>query len=125
MALFADDTVMISDGGGKVRSVLKPVNGASAIARFVIGVLKKNESFSPIHTLTEINRPTAFITSISGKSISATVLDIRDGLIHKLFLVINPESLEVLLKMHTSLPNVSCPTCHISRNTLARLFGLN
>jgi RNA polymerase sigma-70 factor, ECF subfamily len=93
MALFADNAVMISDGGGKVRAALNPVNGANAIARFVIGVVKKNESFSPIHTLTEINGQPAFITSISGQNISATVLDIRDGLVRNLFIVINPEKL--------------------------------
>src|SRR5262249_50613720 len=93
MALFADDAVMISDGGGKVRSALNPVNGPTAIARFVMGVLKKNESLSPIHSLTEINGQPAFITSISGGNIYATILDIRDGLIQNLFIVANPDKL--------------------------------
>jgi len=98
MALFADDAVMISDGGGKARAALNPVNGANTIARFVMGVLKKNENFNPIHTLTEINGQPAFITSISGQNISATVLDIRDGLIQNLFIVVNPEKLRSICK---------------------------
>src|SRR5262249_29594967 len=93
MALFADNAVMISDGGGKVRAALNPVNGANAIARFAVCVLKKNESLNPIHSLSEVNGQPAFITSISGQTISATVLDIRDGLIHNLFVVANPDKL--------------------------------
>jgi RNA polymerase sigma-70 factor (ECF subfamily) len=96
MALFADDAVMISDGGGKVRAALNPVRGSSAIARFVTGVLKKIESLSPTYSLTEINGQPAFVTSIAGENISAAVLDIQDGLIHNMFIVANPDKLRTI-----------------------------
>jgi RNA polymerase sigma-70 factor (ECF subfamily) len=96
MALFADDAVMISDGGGKVRAALNPVRGPSAIARFVTGVLKKIESLSPTYSLTEINGQPAFVTSISGENISAAILDIQDGLVQKLFIVANPDKLRTI-----------------------------
>jgi len=96
MALFADDAVMISDGGGKVRAALNPVRGPSAIARFVMGVLKKIESLSPTYSLTEINGQPAFVTSISGENISAAILDIQDGLVQKLFIVANPDKLRTI-----------------------------
>jgi RNA polymerase sigma-70 factor (ECF subfamily) len=96
MALFADDAVMISDGGGKVRAALNPVRGPSAIARFVMGVLKKIESFRPTYSLTEINGQPAFVTSISGENISAAILDIQDGLVKKLFIVANPDKLRTI-----------------------------
>jgi len=96
MALFADDAVMISDGGGKVRAALNPVRGPSAIARFVMGVLKKIESLSPTYSLTEINGQPAFVTSISGEKISAAILDIQDGLVQKLFIVANPDKLRTI-----------------------------
>ena len=96
MALFADDAVMISDGGGKVRAALNPVRGPSAIARFVMGVLKKIESLSPTYSLTEINGQPAFVTSISGENISAAILDIQDGLVQKMFIVANPDKLRTI-----------------------------
>jgi len=98
MALFAADAVMISDGGGKVRAALNPVRGPSAIARFVMGVLKKIESLSPTYSLTEINGQPAFVTSISGENISAAILDIQEGLVQKLFIVANPDKLRTLTK---------------------------
>jgi RNA polymerase sigma-70 factor (ECF subfamily) len=95
MALFSEDAVMISDGGGKANAALKPVKGADSIARFVMGVLRKNESLNLVHTLTEINFQPAFITAISGRLAYVTVLDIRDGLIRNLFIVANPDKLGV------------------------------
>ena len=93
MALFSDDAVMTSDGGGKAKAALNPVKGADSIARFVMGVLRKNEGLNPLHTLTEINFQPAFITTISGRVASVTILDIRDGLIRNLFIVANHDKL--------------------------------
>jgi RNA polymerase sigma-70 factor (ECF subfamily) len=95
MSLFSEDAVMISDGGGKANAALNPVKGADSIARFVLGVLRKNESLNLVHTLTEINFQPAFITKVSGRLAYVTVLDIRDGLIRNLFIVANPDKLGV------------------------------
>jgi len=49
MSLFAEDAVMMSDGGGKVRAALNPVRGPDSIARFIVGVVRKgacNEKLS-------------------------------------------------------------------------------
>jgi hypothetical protein len=70
------------------------VKGADSIARFVMGVIRKTEGLNPVHTLTEINAQPAFITTISGQVITATILDIRDGLIQNLFIVVNPDKLK-------------------------------
>ena len=93
IALFSEDAVMTSDGGGKAKAALHPVKGADSIARFVMGVLRKNEDLNPLHTLTEINSQPAFMTTISGRLASVTILDIRDGLIRNLFIVANPDKL--------------------------------
>jgi RNA polymerase sigma-70 factor (ECF subfamily) len=93
MALFSGDAVMTSDGGGKANAALNPVKGADSISRFVMGVLRKNEGLNPLHTLTEINFQPAFITTISGRVESVTILDIGDGLIRNLFIVANPDKL--------------------------------
>lgn len=41
IALLAGDAVLVSDGGGRVRSALRPIAGAERIARFLLGVLRK------------------------------------------------------------------------------------
>lgn len=38
VALLADDATLVSDGGGRVRAALRPVEGADRVARFLIGV---------------------------------------------------------------------------------------
>jgi len=96
MAMFAEDAVMTSDGGGKARAALKPVHGADAIARFLMGVLKKNEGWDAVHTLTEVNGQPAFLTSISGQPIAVMILDIQDGVIQNLFIIVNPDKLRSL-----------------------------
>jgi len=93
MKLFAGDAALLSDGGGKVRAALNPIHGADAIARFVIGVTKKNVPPDALHTPTEVNGQPAFVTWIGGQRASVTVLDIRDGLIRNVFIVLNPEKL--------------------------------
>ena len=94
MAMFAEEAVMTSDGGGKARAALNPVHGADAIARFIMGVLKKNEGWDAVHTLTEVNGQPAFVTLIAGQPIAVMILDIHDGVIQNLFIVVNPDKLQ-------------------------------
>jgi RNA polymerase sigma-70 factor (ECF subfamily) len=75
---------------------LNPISGADAIARFVLGVVRKNISAEPDHRLTEANGQPAFVTWIAGQPVSVTILDIRGGLIHNVFIVANPEKLNAL-----------------------------
>jgi RNA polymerase sigma-70 factor (ECF subfamily) len=42
-ALFSEDAVMLSDGGGVFRSALKPLAGASKIVKFLLGVSRFHE----------------------------------------------------------------------------------
>jgi len=103
MDLFAEDAVMTSDGGGKVRAALNPVHGASSIARFIMGVLKKNEGWDAVHSLTDVNGQPAFITSLAGQPISVMVLDIQEGRVQNLFIVANPDKLQNLgVSLHSS-----------------------
>jgi 2-polyprenyl-6-methoxyphenol hydroxylase-like FAD-dependent oxidoreductase len=93
MKLFAPDAVLFSDGGGKVRAALNPIHGPDAIARFAIGAVKKNLPPDAVHAPAEVNGQPAFVTWIGGQRVSVTVLDIRDGLIRHVFIVVNPEKL--------------------------------
>jgi RNA polymerase sigma-70 factor, ECF subfamily len=97
MSLFAKDAVMMSDGGGKVRAALNSVHGADAISRFVVGVVRKG-GVPPAATITrtEINGQPAFVVFNEGQVTSATILDIGDGVIRNLFVIVNPDKLSGL-----------------------------
>lgn len=100
MTLFAEDAVMMSDSGGKVRAALNPVRGADPIARFVVGVLRKGGVPADAEVrLMELNEQPAFIVVQHGQPSSATVLDIREGLIRNLFIVVNPDKLSGLMAL--------------------------
>ena len=94
MSILAEDAVMTSDGGGKVRAALNPVHGADAIARFVIGVVRKNMPPQTIHKATEFNRQPAFVSYVDGHPIAVSILDVRDGLVRNLYIVANPDKLQ-------------------------------
>jgi RNA polymerase sigma-70 factor (ECF subfamily) len=96
MSLFAEDAVMMSDGGGKVRAALNPVHGPDRIARFIVGVVRKGVPADATITLYEINGQPAYVSFREGQAVSATILDIRGGLIRRLFLIVNPDKLRGL-----------------------------
>ena len=96
MSLFADDSVMMSDGGGKVRAAVNPVHGPDSIARFIVGVVRKGVPADATIMLTEINGQPAFVVFHEGRAVSATILDISGGVIRNLFIIVNPVKLRGL-----------------------------
>jgi RNA polymerase sigma-70 factor (ECF subfamily) len=96
MSLFDENAVMMSDGGGKVRAALNPVHGPDSIARFVVGVARKGVPADASIVLTEVNGQTAIVVFQNDQAISATILDIRDGMICNLFIIVNPVKLRWL-----------------------------
>jgi RNA polymerase sigma-70 factor, ECF subfamily len=98
MSLFAEDAVMMSDGGGKVHAALNPVRGPDSIARFIVGVVRKGVPADATIAPTEINGQPAFIVFQEGQAVSATILDIGDGVIRNLFIIVNPDKLRGLME---------------------------
>jgi len=97
LALLAEDITLWADGGGKVPgAALKPVRGATPVARFVLGVMKR---FVPAETTvrpTVINGQPGFISYVSGRPLSALICDIRDGRIQAIYAIANPDKLQAL-----------------------------
>ncbi len=93
---LADDVVLVSDGGGKVISALKPIRGADRVARFVGGVAAK-ERGAVLATLVMINdgRAAALLRYVDGKPYGVALFDVErhSGRVSRIFLVRNPEKL--------------------------------
>jgi len=97
LALLAEDITVWADGGGKVPgAALKPVHGATPVARFVLGVMRRVVPAGTILRHAEINGQPGFIAYVSGRPLSALILDIRDGRIHTIYAVGNPDKLQTL-----------------------------
>jgi RNA polymerase sigma-70 factor (ECF subfamily) len=97
LALLAEDVTVWADGGGKVPgAALNPVRGATAVARFILGIMRRVVPAGTTLRPAELNGQPGFIAYVSGRPLSALILDIRDGRIHTIYAVGNPDKLQAL-----------------------------
>jgi RNA polymerase sigma-70 factor, ECF subfamily len=97
VSVLAEDITLWGDGGGKVQgAALKPVHGAKPVARFVLGVMERLVPVETIVRPTEINGQPGFIAYVSGRPLSALIFDIREGRIHTIYAIGNPDKLQAL-----------------------------
>lgn len=91
--MLATDVVVYGDGGGKVRAALRPIRGADAVARFLLGVYRKAPAGQSYERRRVNGRP-AIVGVVAGRV--SLVLDlVEDGeqRIEALYAVLNPEKL--------------------------------
>jgi len=91
--VLAQDAVFYSDGGGKVKAALKPVSGPQHIARFLLGVLRRyGTADMQVHPARINGMPGMVLRGPSGP-FQTIALEVRDGLIARLYTVRNPDKL--------------------------------
>jgi RNA polymerase sigma-70 factor (ECF subfamily) len=85
--------VLRSDGGGVVTAARKPVFGADRVARFILGVLQKNDRMEVL----EQDTPDGLGFTIwdEGRIIGVATLEVVDGLIAEVRMVLNPSKLSL------------------------------
>ena len=88
--LMATDAVLYSDGGGKARAALNPVLGAQRIARFLVGVERKNPGRSVF--LGEANAAPALLFKLHNRQ-DLVAIEVSAGHIQTILLVSNPNKL--------------------------------
>jgi len=92
--LLAEDVVSIGDGGGKAAAGLRPIYSRDRVSRGFIGNLTK---MPPDNAwITEVNGQPAIVAMRGGKPYGVVLLEVRDGRIHTLYSVVNPEKLRYL-----------------------------
>ncbi|MEI7038345.1 RNA polymerase sigma factor SigJ [Fulvimonas yonginensis] len=60
-ALFAEDAIQISDGGGVVRATLRPLYGADRLARLYLQIARNLGRYRPRYELTTLNGAPALL----------------------------------------------------------------
>lgn len=93
LSLFAEDAVSTADGGGRVTAARKPIIGNRKIARlyYLLGLKSKgliNVNIQPI------NGELGFVTTVFGQPFAATVFEIENEKIRRLYQVMNPDKLK-------------------------------
>ena len=90
--LLADDVVTLSDGGGKAHAALKPVSGADAVARMLLGLTKKGAP-GAIPEIRQLNGDLAIVLRV-GSRVDSVLSFATDGeRITEIEIVRNPDKL--------------------------------
>jgi RNA polymerase sigma-70 factor (ECF subfamily) len=95
-ALLAEDAILYSDGGGKVKAARLPIYGAAKIARFMAGTARVRRREGGIEqALATVNgQPGRVLRGAGGGAIvDVLAVDVADGRIQAVWVVRNPDKL--------------------------------
>jgi RNA polymerase sigma-70 factor (ECF subfamily) len=95
IALLSADVVAYSDGGGKARAALRPIEGRDRVARFLVAIARPERSPVPVTVSpAEVNgRPGKLMRDPEGHPVGVLSLDVADGLVRAVHIVNNPDKL--------------------------------
>jgi RNA polymerase sigma-70 factor (ECF subfamily) len=94
--LLAKDVVLVSDGGGKARAVLRPILGADPVSRLLVGAAQKFGSSTEVRRLAKVNGLPGLVSFDAGRVIRVLAFGIRENRIQSLFIITNPDKLRHL-----------------------------
>jgi len=93
--LLADDVVVLTDGGGKVRAALRPVVGAHRASRFLLSVTRRIAPGTEGREAV-LNGQPGMVFTLDGTVTIALALEVLDGRIVGVQVVTNPDKLHAL-----------------------------
>src|SRR5918998_3314767 len=95
LGLLSEDVTLWSDGGDKVAAAPYPIHGPERVARFLLGVLRTVPAgFSA--RLTRINGGPGVVGYVDDRPTSVVALDVADGRLRGVRIVVNPEKLRTI-----------------------------
>lgn len=95
VGLLSEDVTLWSDGGGKVAAAPYPIHGPERVARFLLGVLRTVPSGFSARPA-RINGGPGVVGYVEGHPMSVVALDIADGRLRGVRIVVNPEKLRAI-----------------------------
>jgi len=101
-ALFAQDAVHVSDGGGVARATLHPLHGADRLARLYLQLALNGGLAAARHELVTLNGAPALLQYEGDALVTATWIECEDGRITAIHALRNPDKLARLPPVTTS-----------------------
>ncbi|MFM2314982.1 MAG: polymerase sigma-24 subunit [Cyanobacteriota bacterium] len=92
--LLAADITLWSDGGGQVKALLKPMQGAIKVARFLIALRRSKLIPNYDSELVKANGQIGIIYTLESDIQSVVTFEFIDFRIHSIYFVRNPEKLK-------------------------------
>ncbi|MFF4017004.1 RNA polymerase sigma-70 factor [Streptomyces sp. NPDC001843] len=111
--LLAADVTWWSDGGGKVRAALRPIEGREKVVRFLAGIAQRFPAATGF-SVVEVNGGKALAAWAGELLFGVVTFAFRDGLITEVHAVTNPEKLEFARRRLARLQEIH-EDCHITR----------
>jgi RNA polymerase sigma-70 factor (ECF subfamily) len=96
VSVLSEDVTLWSDGGGKTRAALNPIHGADRVSRFLFGILRQAPPGLVIRRARVNGRPGIIGYFADGRPQSVTTLEVADGRIRAIRIVVNPEKLRAV-----------------------------
>ncbi|MET9875750.1 RNA polymerase subunit sigma [Actinacidiphila glaucinigra] len=90
-ALMCPDATAFFDGGGKLRSLVRPVHGAEPVARSLLTLLAHHQRVTL--TAHAVNGRTGLVARYGGQVAAVISLDVADGRVSQAWIVLNPDKL--------------------------------
>ena len=99
LGVLAPDVTLISDGGGRVTAINRPLAGRRAVSRLLAGLSRRGQEqlrASGAVTLTELNGQPAMLVFEGGVLTNAFLLDLTREGVTAVYVVRNPDKLKRL-----------------------------
>ena len=95
MAVLSPGVVLVSDGGGKTRAALRPLQGADKVARFLAAISATGLATIPDLRveLTEVNGQPGVVGWSGDQPVLVVSLGVANAQVAQVFLVVNPDKL--------------------------------
>ena len=90
--LLTEDVVLQSDGGGRVKAARRPIVGAAKVARFLVGIVRK-EPPGWSNRVVDVNGQPGLAIYDDDVITTVVTVDVADDLIQGIHIVVNPEKL--------------------------------
>lgn len=91
VSLLASDAAAFFDGGGKVRTLTRPVTGSARVARSLLTLLARNPR-TTLHTRS-VNGRAGLVARYDGQVAAVVSLDVAGSQVVQVWVVLNPDKL--------------------------------
>jgi RNA polymerase sigma-70 factor (ECF subfamily) len=102
LELLSEDVTLWSDGGGKVAAAPYPIHGPEKVARFLVGVLRTVPPGFFAHPA-RVNGGPGAIGYVDDRPTGVVALDVAEGRIRRVRIVVNPDKLRTVPPASPSL----------------------
>lgn len=93
--LLSNDVIVVSDGGGKASAAIKPLVGVESASLFLHGINTKfYQNIQPVKGM--LNHNPALFYYVDGQLVSCLIFEWQNELIHRVYILRNPDKLEAL-----------------------------